>query len=235
MFQSFKKILNSALHAQDGKIGHLDDLLFDDEKWIVRYLVVKTGGLLNHERVLISPLGIATLDWPNQAVKLNLTRKKIEASPKVDTELPVFRQMEKSYFDYNGWPYYWDDVGIWGIDPSNFITAGGQSSAQPGDSRGKIDGADPHLRSCRIVDHYSIEAEGTRFGHVIDFLIDDTTWEIKFLLVDSRTWWPSRPVMIDPKWVHSVDWFVKCIKVRKSKKEIESSPEFKSEEFIGRP
>ncbi len=59
MLQSFKKILNSSLHAKDGKIGHLDDLLFDDMTWTIRYLVVRTGGLLKRERVLISPLGVA--------------------------------------------------------------------------------------------------------------------------------------------------------------------------------
>lgn len=44
MLRSFKAIIGSAIHAQDGKIGHSDDLLFDDERWTIRYLVVRTGG-----------------------------------------------------------------------------------------------------------------------------------------------------------------------------------------------
>lgn len=124
MLHSFKRILNTSLHAKDGKIGHLDDLLFDDRLWIVRYVVVRTGGFLNRHRVLISPLGVAQVEWDNQAVRLNLTRQQIEESPDVDTDQPLFRQMEKRYFDYYSWPYYWSEMSIWGIDPRNTIMSG---------------------------------------------------------------------------------------------------------------
>lgn len=50
MLQSFKKVLNSALHARDGKIGQLDDLLFDDKTWVIRYIVVKTGGQTDQKK-----------------------------------------------------------------------------------------------------------------------------------------------------------------------------------------
>lgn len=117
MLHSSKRTLNSTLHATDGKIGYIDDLLFDDQTWVVRYIVVRTGGLLNRHRVLISPLGVARVDWENQSLNLGLTRQQIEESPDVDTDQPLFRQMEKRYFDYYNWPYYWTEMSVWGIDP----------------------------------------------------------------------------------------------------------------------
>ncbi|MGZ3788182.1 MAG: hypothetical protein ACXVLQ_06640 [Bacteriovorax sp.] len=229
MLQSFKKILNSSLHAKDGKIGHLDDLLFDDVKWTVRYLVVRTGGILNRERVLISPLGIAKLDWSNRAVKLNLTQQQIETSPDIDTDQPIFRQMEKKYFDFYNWPYYWDDMGIFGIDPRAKLNENKSKSKQSNTKQ------DPHLRSCRIVSGYSIEAENTRVGHVEDFLIEDETWTIQNLLVHKKTLWPNRPKMIDTKSIDSVDWFSRSIELAMTKKEIESSPEFESDIIEAHP
>lgn len=220
MLQRFTSILNSSLQAVDGQIGVLDDLLFDDRAWTIRYLVVKTGGLLNRSRELISPRGVAELDWTQRSVKLNLTRKQIELSPDVSSDLPVFRQMEKRYFDYFQWPYYWDDMGISGIDPRNSLMIGNSSDR---DQAPRSDG-NPNLRSCRIVDHYAIESEGTRIGKVVDFIVDDKTWKIQHLLVDAKAWRPTQSVLIAAESVRSVNWVGRCIKVALTEKELESGP-----------
>ena len=210
-------MIGSALHALDGNIGHADDLLFDDKTWTLRYVVVKTGGLLNRKRVLISPLGVAKVEWANHALDLNLTQSQIEASPDVDTDKPVFREMESRYFDYFGWPYYWTDASIWGIDSRNPLIAGNRTSDRSTET-------DSHLRSCRAVSGYAVEAEDTRFGHVEDFLFEEGTWTIRYLLVDTKNWLPSKPVLISPKWVHSIDWNGQSIRVDLTKKAIEESP-----------
>lgn len=235
MLHSFKKIINTTLHAKDGEIGHLDDLLFDDELWIVRYVVVRTGGFLKRHRVLVSPLGVAQVDWDNQALRLKLTRQQIEDSPDVDTDQPYFRQMEKRYFDYYSWPYYWSEMSIWGIDPRNTIMSGAVEEHQTGVSRQpspeeqeapERPEGDPHLRSFREVSRYDFDAEGTLFGHVGDFLIEDDDWTVRYLVAETRTWWPSQRVLISPMWIRSVDWADRCIKLRLTREEIESSPEF---------
>jgi sporulation protein YlmC with PRC-barrel domain len=236
MHQNYKKILNSAIHATDGKIGHVDDLLFDDENWVVRYLVVRTGGFLKRKRVLISPLGIAKLDWSSSTVNLHLTRQQIESSPDIDTDLPVFRQMEKEYYDFYEWPYYWDNMSVFGIDPRSKLIIGDQPMIDQNQrTRIKSYDGDPHLRSCKIVSDYSIEAEGERIGQADDFLIDDQTWTIRKLLVDTKKWWPNKSVEIAPQQVKSVDWFGRCIQVNMTKKEIESRAETESNEFNAHP
>ncbi len=229
MLQSFKKILNSSLHATDGKIGHLDDLLFDDVEWTIRYIVVRTGGILNRERVLISPLGVAHIDWSNQSVKLNLTRQQIEDSPNVDTDLPVFRQMEKRYFDFYNWPYYWDDMGIFGIDPRSRL-----SDDQAFSNESEEDSTH-QLRSCRIVGGYSLEAENTRVGHIKDFLIEEDNWKIQKLVIDRKALFPKQPVMISPQAIHSVDWYSRSIEVTMTRNEINSSPEYESDSHDAHP
>ena len=225
MLRRFKDILGSSLHAKDGKIGHADDILFDDDKWTVRYVVAKTGGLLNRKRVLISPLGVAHVEWENHALKLRLTRKQIERSPEVDTDEPVFRKMEASYFNHYGWPYYWTGLSIWGIDPTSPLIIENQPTLFEADrARVKSAHGDPHLRSCRAVTGYAIEAEDSRFGHVEDFLFEDRTWIIRYLVVDIKTWWPSRSVLVAPEWVDSIDWRGGAIRVDLTRKAIEASP-----------
>ena len=43
MFYEVKKLMKYTLCGLDGSIGHVKDVLFDDQKWVVRYLVADTG------------------------------------------------------------------------------------------------------------------------------------------------------------------------------------------------
>jgi hypothetical protein len=227
MLRSFKDILGSVLDAQDGQIGHSDDFLFDDVQCTVRYLVVKTGGLLGRKRVLISPLGVAHADWEKRSLRLRLTRQQIEESPDVDTDQPVFRKMETLTLDHYGWPYYWTDTSIWGVDPQSPLMIGDQP-------RLKSSEKDFHLWSCRKVTGYAVEAEDSGVGHVEDFLIEEGTWTIRYLVVDTKTWRPHRPVLISPQWVQSIDWSSRSIRIDLKKKEIQESPEFEKNTLVDR-
>ena len=219
MLQSFNRVLNSVFQAQDGKIGHLDDMLFDEQSWVVRYLVVKTGGFLSRERVLISPLGVAEFNWGNNSVDLHLTKKQIEESPDVDADEPVFRQMEKRYFDYYRWPYYWSDVGIWGVGSRNPMMTGSQVDPKKPKESAKIEG-DPCLRSCREVGKYSVASDRAGIGRVQDFLLEEGTWLVRDLVVETKAWWHSEPLLVEPKSVQSIDWANRQIKLNLTKREL---------------
>jgi hypothetical protein len=219
MLQSYKNLLDSTIQAEDGEIGHLDDFLFDDTNWLIHYLVVKTGGLLSRKRVLISPVRIAELNRQNHTLKLNLTSQQIDSSPDVDTDKPLFRQMEKKYFDFYSWPYYWDDMGDFGIENRNRLNAKNRTNNNS------------HLRSSKIVSSYTIEAENKHFGQVEDFLIDEHSWIIQNLVLDTKTWWPSPSVIISPQNIESVDWFSRCIKISMTKKELESRKIHNTDEY----
>jgi len=72
----------------------LRDFLLDDERWIVRYLVVETGGFFGGRRVLISPISFRQVDWSTRGFHLALTKDKVKNSPSVDVNKPVSRQHE---------------------------------------------------------------------------------------------------------------------------------------------
>ena len=46
----------------EGEVGTVKDIYFDDERWVVRYLVVDTGGWLGGRSVLISPYAVQSID-----------------------------------------------------------------------------------------------------------------------------------------------------------------------------
>ena len=92
MLRDAKGLHGFILHASDGVIGTVDEILFDDANWTVRYLIVDTGAWLSARKVLISPLSFGTLDWQGQVLNINLTRNQIKDSPSVETDEPVSRQ-----------------------------------------------------------------------------------------------------------------------------------------------
>jgi hypothetical protein len=95
------------IQATDGTIGHVDQILFDDQHWTIGYLVVDTGDWLSGRRVLISPIAMGETDWPDHRLHVKLTRQQVENSPEIDADRPVSRQQEMGYFQYYGRPGYW--------------------------------------------------------------------------------------------------------------------------------
>ncbi len=72
-------------------------------------------------------------------------------------------------------------------------------------AQGKHD--DVHLRSCKAVAGYQITATDGDIGHVESLLMDEETWAINCLVVNTSNWWLGHQVLITPKWIRDVSWF----------------------------
>jgi len=94
--RSAKDLQGDAIIAQDGAIGFIVDVYFDDERWAVRYLVVDTGGPMPRRDVLI-PSSKIDAGQDDDAVHVRLTRAQIRAGPDADSDRPVARQHELTY------------------------------------------------------------------------------------------------------------------------------------------
>ena len=70
---------------------------------------------------------------------------------------------------------------------------------------------DIHLRSIAQVSGYAIHASDGEIGHVGDFIIDDQTWQLLDLVVDTHNWIGGKKVLIEVSHVHSIsflNWLV---------------------------
>ena len=215
MLHTLKDIEKCAIGATDGDIGKVKDLYFDDHAWAVRYLVVDTGSWLSGRKVLISPISIQTPDWSAHRLPVAITRDQVKNSPDIDTDKPVSRQHEVDYLGYYGYPNYWGGAGMWGggMVPMAMVSRlrRPRREAPPTGKRAIDESAkaerarhrddDPHLRSCEAVVGYHIHATDGEVGHVEGFLIDDETWAIRYLVVNTSNWWLGHKVLIAPQWI----------------------------------
>ncbi len=225
------------IHATDGGIGSVRQFYFDDEAWAIRYLVVDTGKWLIGRHVLISPISLGKTEWDAGVFNVSLTKDQIEHSPDIDTEKPVSRQHEADYLDYYGYPYYWYGGGLWGprAYPAELgmgfpvragIATGDRQSVAKSQGTSAKDQGDPHLRSTKEVIGYYIQAQDGDIGHVEDFIIDDETWQIRYIVVDTVNWWPGKKVLVSPQWIERLDWAQSKVYVDLRRETIKSAPEF---------
>jgi uncharacterized protein YrrD len=226
MLQTVNNLRKYTLHATDGLIGSVKDCYFDDEHWTVRYLVVHTGAWLMGRDVLISPIAARGVNENEKSIIVDLTKEKVEKSPGIDTAEPISRQQEREYFQYYGWPYYWGGPGVWGWGGVPAPVVPTPAPAPPRDLPHEEGHVDVRLRSALEIEGYHIQATDQEIGHVEDFILDNATWTITDLLIDTRNWWPGKKVLLPHALVRTVSWIDRTITVDCSSDQIQEAPEF---------
>jgi hypothetical protein len=219
MLIAAKKLCKCVIEGADGTVGSVKDLLFDDRDWRVRYFDVDTGHWLSGRRVILSPQVIRTVDYIGQKLATPFDREIIKAGPPLEENLPVSRQKEIELAGHYAWGAYW----------ANMARAQGEQPEE----------GDPHLRSSKAVTGYRIEASDGEIGHVEDFIVDDQaiedgSWSIRYLVIDTRNWLPGKHVLVPPLWSDTVDWDTKHVKVEMTREQIKDSPEYDLDKAINR-
>lgn len=229
MLIKVKALAGFTLDSLDGDIGKVQEFYFDDQHWTIRYLVADTGNWLSGRRVLISPYALVAVKRDEKQIVIDLTRKQIEGSPSLDSDKPVSRQFEETYYGYYGWPMYWSGPHPWGVYP--YIMRDREKWGNPAQNE---KGWDPHLRSTLDVNGHYIQASDGEIGHVEDFVIDDETWAIRYLIVNTRNWWPGKKVLLSPQWIERVSWRESKVFVNLLSETIKQSPEYSEESLLSR-
>ena len=241
MLRSLNNLKQYAIRATDGPIGDISDFYFDDHTWTVRYFIVDTGTWLTSRKVLISPIAVRQPDWADRTLPLTITKAQVKNSPDIDTDQPVSRQNESQYLGYYGYPSYWEGGGLWGEGMYPYAMVPGYAMA--GVDRAERDrqlevylnadrvrheNDDPHLRSCAAVNGYDIQATDGEIGHVSDFLVDDQTWAIRYMVVNTSNWWLGHHVLVAPPWIKGVHWSDRSVSIDMTCAAIKAAPPYET-------
>jgi sporulation protein YlmC with PRC-barrel domain len=230
MLLAASAIKGYSVEAQDGALGTVKDLLFDDRTWQIKWLVVQTGSWLFDREVLLHPSAIEGFDNIRQTLHFSLTKQQVQDSPQLSTDEPVSQQHESNTLGYYGWDPFW------GSDMYGTMLAGGMvgppryfGSKERYNDLGldyAHDGADPHLRSIHEVTGYHVHATDGDMGHVANLLIDNVQWGVRYLIVDTSNWWMGKQVLMSPYSVDSVAWPDHTIYLDVRQAKVRASPEW---------
>ncbi|MBU9712177.1 PRC-barrel domain-containing protein [Evansella tamaricis] len=219
------------VQATDGELGKVKDIYFDEENWVIRYLVIDTLKWLPGRKVLLSPIAFDHIDFENEKVNILETKEKIKESPPIDEHKPVSRQYEARLSVYYSWPLYWgyyEPERYWGnyntphqlkeqetmpevFDPEEVEQTNKLRSAK--ELKGEFTG-------------YKINTIDGEIGNVADFLIDDENWKIRYFVVGTGNWLPGKYVVLSVDWIQDISWKDSSVTVDLTKDQIENGPFF---------
>ena len=204
MVTGAKYTYGASIEGTDGRAGILYDVLFNDQSWRVRYLVVSTERWFRGRQVLVEPKAVQQADWPEQRLVVGLTKDQIRRSPPADTDLPVARRRATEAARVLVWEAYWAGIP---------------------DVPDRVQG-DPHLRSTKVLTGLHIHCADGLLGHVDDFIIDNESWRIRYLVVETRNWWPGKHVLVELSWIESIRWEDGEIYLTRSREEVLQQPAY---------
>ncbi|MBD3408238.1 MAG: hypothetical protein GF411_19100 [Candidatus Lokiarchaeota archaeon] len=233
------KIEGYSILTEDGDIGEVVSLLFDDRDWSVQYLVVDVGNLVE-EKVLISTEIADVPIWKKETIPVKVSKQKIKDSPTINLSGPVSEERLTEIHRYYGWAPFRP-----GILPSSPTTVPG--AAMPISSTITYEivdesrteehvskEAERHLRSINEVNGYYVEATDESVGNIENFLLDADEWVIRYAVVDVGGWLSEEKRLVANNWIEDVDWLGQKISMKISKNRLEKAPHFDKEKQIDR-
>ena len=231
-------LMGCPVQGSDDAVGVVKDFLFDDQTWKIRWMAVEAGPwLAGRRRVFIHPSAIAPLALPPKPnlpmmsspatlqLSVALTRAQIEAGPHAHEDQPVTKDMEALLYDYYGSDPYWGAShfggGVLPNAESEIVEAAARRNADA--QIPPVDGAD-HLHSIAEFTGYAVHAVDGDIGHIENCLADDGNWEIRYLVIATRNWWPGKVVQLAPYAVKDLDWFGEHINLNVTRDQVKSAP-----------
>lgn len=94
---------------------------------------------------------------------------------------------------------------------------------------------DSNLRSSKDVSGHKIHAtDEDKIGSVDDFIIDDDTWAIRYIVINTGNLFTGKKVLISPEWIDHISWDDSRVYINLTKEAIKESPEYSDESGLTR-
>jgi len=197
MLRAVKSLEGYNIHATDGNIGELETIHFNDQSFDASYLVVKLGSFWDAKEVLILPTSAHRVDWVKQDINVDLSQEQIKKSVPYTADMPV--EELNDFIDernlrslYLAEPWSGAMLPLWFPDMSEGLNL-------------LEEVGDKHLRCVERVSDYKVDASDKACGVVDDFIIDDETWKLKYIVVDTNGILPFGKVLVSVSHIEKFD------------------------------
>lgn len=90
------------------------------------------------------------------------------------------------------------------------------------------------LRSLNAIRGYTIGAADDTLGEVTDFLFDEATWAVRYMVADTRRWLPGRKVLIPRQAFGAPEWDSRRFPVSLTKQQVKDSPPLDADAPVSR-
>ncbi|MFW5757123.1 MAG: PRC-barrel domain-containing protein [Bacteroidota bacterium] len=224
MKRSLKNLKEYTVETKDRQKGNVKDFLFDEDRWIIRYLDVDFGSWMKDKRVLIPRVFLEKPDWENKNYPVELDNELIDKCPTLDEKTPVSREFEEKLNMYYQKEFYW--MYPYSLPMGNYAYFPARPLNLPTKHISE-DEIKTNLRSFKEIKGYTIKAKDDKLGHVEDIIVDDIDWQLVYFVIDTSNWRPwSKKVLISVTWLTDINYSLMEVSVDLHTETIKNAPEF---------
>ena len=90
------------------------------------------------------------------------------------------------------------------------------------------------LRSARSLQDYHVQAADGAVGSVEDFILDDESWVVRYLVVDTKHRFGGKRVLVSPEWVEGIDRPGRMVLLTLSQEQVRNSPPYDPSQPVNR-
>jgi hypothetical protein len=80
----------------------------------------------------------------------------------------------------------------------------------------------------------AIAATDGEIGHVEGMLVDEKSWAIRYLIVNTSNWWLGHQVLVAPEWITDVSWPDRKVTIDLTRQAIQDAPPYDPERLPDR-
>ncbi|NLG72890.1 MAG: hypothetical protein GX495_12735 [Chloroflexi bacterium] len=201
MLKRLKELQGYVLQAVDGPVGAVSAFYIDERDWAVRFLAVDTGDWLEGRRVFIALDDLGQPDHDSRVIPVNRRRDELSK------QAPPGEASSGA-------------IGVENLTAIPLLELGDQIGED-------LTGEDANPRaviSSSELTSYRIEARDGDIGRIDDFIVEDSAWNVLYLVVDTGGWTSSRQVVVSPSWITEIDQEDAEVEIDLKKETIANSP-----------
>ena len=107
---SSNDVMGYQISTNNGQLGHIVDMMIDDETWAIQYLVVGSKKELDDKRILISPEHVDWISWKQKSVSVSLDKEKIQECPNFNLAMPILNDRKDLLYEQFECVHLWDQA-----------------------------------------------------------------------------------------------------------------------------
>jgi hypothetical protein len=116
-----------------------------------------------------------------------------------------------------------------GVLPASVTKEQSSSAPPPDDPK-----TDLRLHGCNAMTGYHLHGNDGEIGHIQGFLIDDHSWSIRYIIVNSTNWWLGHHVLVSPSWIQELNRPRSSVTVNLDREAIKDAPAYDADTDVGR-
>jgi len=98
--RSYKQVTNYTVHATDGDLGEVYDMLVDTDAWTIQFIAIETGTWYSGKKIVTSARNVNKIEWESSSVYVNQTKDSLKNSLEFDNSQGITEELERKLQNY---------------------------------------------------------------------------------------------------------------------------------------